>query len=158
VAANPPQGGGQPGIPPPPRRQAHRRSSAAVGPSRSNSSKLGAAGAGASGGTLLVLVANNLPPDHPLRPWLLGLAPTVAVALSWLAGWLKDLLDNWRDERDLATLIKQARETLEAATQDPIYSAEQREAFRKDLEALERIAADRRLARAKAISQRQAGN
>jgi hypothetical protein len=38
--------------------------------------------AGASGGTLLVLLANNLPESYPLKSWLVIIAPSVSIVLS----------------------------------------------------------------------------
>lgn len=38
--------------------------------------------AGASGGTLLVLLANNLSESYPLKSWLVIVAPSVSIVLS----------------------------------------------------------------------------
>jgi len=38
--------------------------------------------AGASGGTLLVLLANNLSESYPLKSWLVIIAPSVSIVLS----------------------------------------------------------------------------
>ena len=41
-----------------------------------------AVGAGAGGGTLLAVIAQNLDPTDPIKPWLISLAPAATLMLS----------------------------------------------------------------------------
>jgi len=96
----------------------------------------GAGAAGFGGGTLLALLANNLPQDHPSRSWLILLAPSATLAISWLWARLTSVvlagLQHLRFRRD----IRQLRRTLTAAIADEHHSDEYRGALRQQLQEL----------------------
>ena len=79
--------------------------------------------AGAGGGTVLVLLAEQLPDGTPYKPYLLIIAPTLAIVLSAL--WLraKRALDHVAEIREADKVLTLARATLTqaelAADSDP---------------------------------------
>ena len=50
-----------------------------MSPPKGTESKVGAGAAGVGGGTLLVVIANNLREGNPLKPWLVLAAPSVSI-------------------------------------------------------------------------------
>jgi hypothetical protein len=104
---------------------------------RRRSTRLGAGAAGAGGGTLLVLMANNLPSTHPWRSWLVLLAPSASVAVSALYTWATSSLDQYFRKRELRTLIQQAKATLQDALASSSTSSDHRQQLTKELEQLE---------------------
>jgi hypothetical protein len=103
---------------------------------RSSASVAGVVGAG-GGGTLVVLVAQNLPDDFALKPWLLLLSPWVSVAIGGLWLWVRQEVDQWRRERARRGAIRQARALLDAALVNPHTSDSHKAEIRKHLEELE---------------------
>ena len=103
---------------------------------RSTASLAGAVGAG-GGGTLLVLIAQNLPDDFPPKPWLLLLAPWVSVAIGGLLLWIRQEVDRWRRERAFEAAVRQVRALLDAAIANPHTSETHKAEIRRQLEELE---------------------
>jgi hypothetical protein len=115
-------------------------------------SKLQSGAAGAGGGTLLVLLANNLPQGHPWKSWLLLIAPSASVAIAVLAAWTRRYLETLLNRRELKSLILQSKETLRAALNNDQTSPEHKAELRKHLEELESLLVERDLERIKALS------
>lgn len=115
---------------------------------------IGAGAAGAGGGTLLALLANNLPPDNSLRSWLIILAPsaTVAISAGWI--WLRHKIERHYREKELKVLISQSKQTLQEALANPNTSENHRRELRKQLEQLELIDINIALNRVKSLSSR----
>jgi hypothetical protein len=103
------------------------------------SAKVGAGAAGAGSGTLLVLLANNLPVDSPWKSWLVIFAPSVSIAISVLYGWIKASLDRRAARKELAQVVDRAKLTLQKALENPATSQEHRRQLQKELEGLELI-------------------
>ena len=118
---------------------------------KNENTHLSAGAAGAGGGTLLVLLANNLPEASHLKSWLLILAPTVTVALTALWLLLKKKLIDYFDRKEFHTTILRAKETLQEALQNPNTSVPHKEQLCKDLEQLERLAVDSQLQRVRTL-------
>lgn len=103
------------------------------------SARVGAGAAGAGGGTLLVLLANNLPADSTWKSWLVIFAPSVSIAISVLYGWIKATLDKRAARKELAEVVDRAKLTLQQALENPATSQEHRKQLQKELEGLELI-------------------
>lgn len=100
-------------------------------------SKFGAGAAGAGGGTLLVLLARNLPDSHPWKSWLIIIAPSTTVFLSGVWLWLRALVTTRAGRLETERLIEQAKATLERGINNPLTSPEHRQTLRKKYEELE---------------------
>jgi hypothetical protein len=93
--------------------------------------------AGVGAGTLLVLLANNLAPNNPWKPWLVLLAPSVSVALGAFLTWSSRIIQRWLADRQRQFRISRAKCTLQAALNNPNTSAEHKDQLRRELESLE---------------------
>jgi hypothetical protein len=105
--------------------------------STGRSVRVDAGAAGAGSGTLLVLLANNMPTGNPWKSWLVIVAPSVSIAISVLYGWIKSSIDKRAAKQELEQLVDRARITLQTALQNPSTSEEHRRQLQKELEALE---------------------
>jgi hypothetical protein len=110
-----------------------------AGSEKSRRSNLPAGAAGAGGGTLLVLLANNLPADNRWKPWLVLIAPSVSIGISTLWIWLKHEIEGWLAKRALRAWIIEARQTLDSALRNPLTSEEHKAQLRRELEKLEAL-------------------
>jgi hypothetical protein len=119
-------------------------------PSKSTKSTLAGA-AGVGGGTLLALLANNLPTSSPWRSWLVLIAPSASVGLSAVFVLLRRYIDARIKDKRLKTLIQRARETLEMALRNPATSEEQKKALMSELERLERLLVQSDLSKIEAL-------
>ena len=93
--------------------------------------------AGVGAGTLLVVLANNLPANNPWKPWLVLLAPSVSVALGAFLAWSGRNIQRWLADRQRQFRISRAKWTIEAALNNPQTSAEHKNQLRTELESLE---------------------
>jgi hypothetical protein len=116
-----------------------------------HTSKTGAGAAGVGGGTLLVVIANSLPENNKLKPWLIWAAPSVSVFLGGLWLWLQVKIANHLRDREVRLLINNARKTLEEALNNPKTSEPHRARIRRQLEKLEQVSIDRQMERIKAF-------
>src|SRR4051794_315058 len=96
--------------------------------------KTGAGAAGAGSGTLLVLLANNLPSQSPLKPWLVLIAPSLSVAVSVLYYWVRRALDSYLEQRKRQRFIAEAKTNLDAALKNPNTSEEHRKRLQREFE------------------------
>ena len=101
--------------------------------------KVGAGAAGVGSGTLLVILANNIPEHNQWKTWLVLLAPSVTVAVGVVYGWIRALIERWLNKRELVHVIHQAKQTLSDALRNPETSEEHRAQLRKELEQLEML-------------------
>ena len=127
------------------------KNKAPVGARAKNEAKVGAGAAGAGGGTLLVLLARNLPDDNPWKSWLVLLAPAVTVFLSgsWL--WIQAAIAERAREKEKRQLFEMAKETIRKSMDDPHGSPEHKESLRKTLEDLQLIEVSGMYARIKLL-------
>ena len=100
-------------------------------------SKLPAGAAGAGSGTLLVLLANNLPDGNRWKSWLVLLAPSASIAVSVVYAWANAAIDRYFRKRELQTIIGQAKATLQEALGNSSTSSDHRQMLTKELEQLE---------------------
>lgn len=111
------------------------------------------AGLGAAGsGTLLLVIAEGLPLNHPLKPILVWAAPTFSVFSGVLFLWAQLRLREYLTERRADEVFKTAKQTITEALANPATSEQHRVKLRVELEKLELLMIRRQFARIKAIS------
>ncbi|MFI3219619.1 MAG: hypothetical protein QX189_10935 [Methylococcales bacterium] len=121
------------------------------GKNKSSSIAMGAAGAG--GGTLLVLLANNLPDASLFKSWLVIIAPSASVFLGSLLFWLKNKVSSYFENKMVQNELEKIREMLKTALNDDNTSEQHKEEMRKKLESLDKIAVNIRLNKIKVVVQ-----
>lgn len=107
--------------------------------------------AGAGGGTLLAVIANNLPDDSFWKPVLRYVAPSVAVVVSVLWRWIQTILWRWVENEvrtyyrthKVSKLSKKARARLLSALKNPNTSEAHRKRIQERLEKLETMMSNR---------------
>lgn len=100
--------------------------------------KIGAVAAGAGTGTLLVVLAQNLP-ESTLKSWLVLAAPTASTVLSWIWTWMRELVEIRVRDREKQQLFSTVRKTIVDALEDPLLSHEHKVSLRRQLEELEML-------------------
>ena len=103
--------------------------------SPTRSSKVAAGAAGISGGSLLVVLAQNLPESNPCKKWLILCAPAATTGMSALWLWICQLMQTQKHRK----VIQEAQETLHKRMEDLNTSPEHREMLRKELEQIQII-------------------
>jgi len=98
-----------------------------------NSSNLQAGVAGAGGGTLLLLLAENLPETSEYKSWIILIAPTLSVGLAAFWKWLSTIVDNYIKKRKLEWLKNKLREDIENAIGNPNIPSEDKSMLKKKL-------------------------
>jgi hypothetical protein len=103
--------------------------------------------AGASSGTLLLSLVKTVP--DPWKPVVTYLSPWIAVFATALFAWVQRFVlayieDKWqrRTSRVQNEYFDQAQRTLEAAVNNPLTGAQQREEFQKKLAKLQKLRVD----------------
>jgi len=106
-------------------------------PTGDPASRLSAGAAGAGSGTLLVLLANNLPSTSPWKGWLVIVAPSATVFATFVWAKLSIMLTAVLRTREFNKLVERARRTLVGALDNKATSPEHREKLKGELEQLE---------------------
>ena len=122
-----------------------------VGLSSPSSTKAGAGAAGMGGGTLLIVLANHLPVQSPLREWLILVSPSVSVMLS--VGWwflLEWIVETMR-ERQFRSFVSTARRNLREQLTDSSLSDAERNLIVNTLHELLQIESARYIQKIKAM-------
>jgi len=110
---------------------------------RKSSRTTGGAGAtGASAGTVLVLLARNLPDNNPWKSWALIIAPSVAVLLSWLIVRVRLEADYYLSKRNRQRVYDNMTTKIREALGNPLTSDEHKTSMRKELEQVEKLQID----------------
>ena len=98
---------------------------------------------GVSGGTLLAIVANQLPDSNPIKPFLIYLAPSSAIILTGLWDWARISIGVYsekrrtrRKEQEFERYFEKARTHLVMMLEDPELSNQQKKEYHKRLEQL----------------------
>ena len=99
----------------------------------------GAGLAGASTGTMLALVANTLPENSPWKPWLVLIAPSVAVAIGLFVGWSNEMLEDYLNSKRKKLFFDRIKNTIERALNNPATSDVHKEQLRAQLEQIEKL-------------------
>lgn len=101
--------------------------------------RLGANAAGAASGTILAVIAQNLPEGSQLRIWLLLLAPTVSMVVSGVWLWLKNSLEERIHQKEKDQLFRRLNETILRSMEDPNLASDYKEYLREQLGELKRL-------------------
>jgi hypothetical protein len=124
-------------------------------PENGRKSRLGVGTAAAGGGTLLVLLAQNLPESSAWKSWSLIAAPTVSIVLgaffTWIAAQVKQ---SWNDAR-FASAVRAAKARVQVGLANQSTSAAHKEVLREQLEGLERMDIDNQMGRVQALANTQ---
>ena len=101
-----------------------------------------AGAAGASAGTLLVLLARNLPDSNPWKSWALVLAPSLSVFLSWLLIRVRHEAEYYLAKRNRQRVFDAIIAKIREALDNPLTSEEHKQTMRKELEQVEKLRID----------------
>lgn len=126
-------------------------------PNQDNRSEKVIAGfTGAGSGTVLVLLANNLPETSALKSWLVILAPSVSILMGSIYHWVKSKVSEHFAQKDFTAAIESARETLNRALNNSTTTEAHKEVLREQLEKLEKIEADVKMNKVKILAENNA--
>ncbi|SFW56294.1 hypothetical protein [Chitinophaga sancti] len=89
--------------------------------------------AGASSGTLLVLLASNLPDTYPLKSWLVIIAPSVSIAFSLIWKFLIREKNAYYKRKRVVKFKKLLLKKIEAALSDGLISPEEAAALKRKM-------------------------
>jgi hypothetical protein len=89
--------------------------------------------AGASSGTLLVLLASNLPDNYPLKSWLVIIAPSVSIAFSLIWKFLIREKNAYYKRKRVVKFKKLLLKKIEAALSDGLISTEEAAALKRKM-------------------------
>lgn len=108
--------------------------------------------AGAGGGTLVAVVANQLPDQNIAKPTLLYLSPSISILVTAFWVWLQVKVANYVRDKEVEQLIQGAKAELEESIANPHISEEHRSYLRKQLEDLDSININRIKSKIKALN------
>lgn len=94
-----------------------------------NNSNLQSGVAGAGSGTLLLLLAKNIPDNYPIKSWLILIAPTVSIILAWFA----KKVDVYFKEKKVEGLKEEYKNKINSALNNPYASDQDKEKLKKML-------------------------
>ena len=89
--------------------------------------------AGASSGTLLVLLASNLPDNYPLKSWLVIIAPSVSIAFSLIWKFLIREKNAYYKRKRVVKFKKLLRKKIEEALNDGLISSDEAATLRRKM-------------------------
>ncbi len=116
---------------------------------------VGGAIGGAGIGTLLILLANNLPEDKWFKSWLVIIAPSVAVVINALYNLVKRQIDRYVEEYKTKAAMKRAKTTLQAAIDSDLTPEPDKDKYKADLVELEKLLIESDVSLAKAYLARR---
>jgi len=93
--------------------------------------------AGAGGGTLLVLLASNLPDTYPLKSWLVIIAPSVSIVLSVFWKFISRKSNAYFKVKKVERSKKLLQKKIEAALQNGIISPEEATILKRKMAEIE---------------------
>lgn len=93
--------------------------------------------AGIGSGTLLAVLANNLPDSNPWKSWLLILAPSATAAVIHTWAWGAAVLDRSLARRQVVQSLRQAESLYRIALNDPSTSEQHKADVRREYEKLQ---------------------
>ena len=99
--------------------------------------------AGAGGGTLVAVIANELPESNLLKVPLIYCAPSISLILTMIWVWLQVRIASYFREREVKNLVEDLRNELETKLKDPNLSEDSRAQLQKELEELNLISVQR---------------
>lgn len=99
--------------------------------------------AGAGGGTLVAVIANELPEGNLLKVPLIYCAPSISLILTMVWVWLQVRIASYFREREVKNLVEDLRNELASKLRDPDISEDTRDQLQKELEELNLISVQR---------------
>ena len=93
--------------------------------------------AGAGGGTLLVLLANNLPDTYALKSWLVIIAPSVSIVLSLFWKYISRKSNAYFKVKKVERSKKLLLQKIENALQNGIISEKEAAMLKKKMREIE---------------------
>ena len=108
--------------------------------------------AGAGGGTLVAVIANQLPDYNIAKPILLYLSPSISILVTGLWAWMQVKVANYVRDKTVDKLIQTAKAKLEDSIASQHISEEYRSNLRRQLEELDSIKIDRIKSKIKALN------
>ena len=93
--------------------------------------------AGAGGGTLLVLLASNLPDTYPLKSWLVIIAPSVSIVLSLFWKFISRKSNAYFKVKKVERSKKLLQKKIDAALQNGIISPEEATMLKRKMAEIE---------------------
>jgi hypothetical protein len=112
-------------------------------PNRKKESETSAGLAGAGGGTLVAVIASQLPDDNAAKSLLIYLAPSISILLTLLWGWVRIKLLNYINDREFERLIDVAIDKLDTRIADPNISEEYRDSLKRKRQEFDEMSIDR---------------
>lgn len=94
---------------------------------------------GIGGGTLLVLLANNLPDNYIYKSWFMIIAPTCSIFISTSLTWLKNQIQNTIKKRNIEKSFLEIKKRITEALNNPLTSEEHKKELKMELEAIEKL-------------------
>jgi hypothetical protein len=111
----------------------------------------GASAVGASSGTLVAIIANSMPDNNPLKPWLILAAPSVSVLFGAIWVWLRNKVIKYVREREFRLLVSEAKKIIYQELQDSDLSRERQQKLRQMREELNQLEIDRVMVKIKSF-------
>lgn len=93
--------------------------------------------AGAGGGTLLVLLANNLPESYTFKSWLVIIAPSVSIVLSFFWKFISKKTNAYFKVKKVEKSKKLLQKKIDTALQNGIISAEEAAMLKRKMAEIE---------------------
>ncbi|TWW01315.1 hypothetical protein [Chitinophaga pinensis] len=93
--------------------------------------------AGAGGGTLLVLLASNLPDTYPLKSWLVIIAPSISIVLSVFWKFISRKSNAYFKVKKVERSKKLLQKKIETALQNGIISPEEASILKRKMAEIE---------------------
>jgi hypothetical protein len=112
-------------------------------PNRKKESETSAGLAGAGGGTLVAVIASQLPDDNAAKSLLIYLAPSISILLTLLWGWVRIKFLNYINDREFERLIDVAIDKLDTRIADPNISEEYRDSLKRKRQEFDEMSIDR---------------
>jgi hypothetical protein len=112
-------------------------------PNRKKESETSAGLAGAGGGTLVAVIASQLPDDNATKSLLIYLAPSISILLTLLWGWVRIKLLNYINDREFERLIDVAIDELDTRIADPNISEEYQDSLKRKRQEFDKMSIDR---------------
>lgn len=93
---------------------------------------------GVGGGTTLALIADSLPPNSPIKHWLIVGAPAASVSASGFIIWLWKQWDERRRRQETQILIATMEITLKEQMEDPLLTEERKAELKVEYEQVQK--------------------
>lgn len=107
---------------------------------------------GGAVGTLIVLLAQNLPETSIWKQWLVFVAPLISVRLNSFCSWTSRKIEEYFDTKELNAAVKETKITIEEALNNNATSEAHKNRLRKKLEQSEILTVEAKLKRVEILA------